>query len=111
MKRKQVQVIARDSILAGYLKEKLKADPTIEVVDISRDVTVDAVIAEVPLLTRTECELLQAIADHGSVKAAAQAIHRSEDTVKNHMKAIRVKLDVHSTLEAVVWGFRAGVLM
>jgi len=111
MRRKRIQVTARDPILAGYLREKLKADPTIEVVAMSKEVTVDAVIAEVSLLTRAECELLQAIADQGSVKAAAQTIHRSEDTVKNHMKAIRVKLGVHSTLEAVVWGFRAGLLL
>lgn len=108
MRRKQVQILTRDPVLASYLKEKLKSDPSLEIREGGG--AVNAVIVETSLLTPAERELLQAIADYGSVSAAAQATHRSEDTAKNHMKTIRMKLSVHSTSEALVWGFRAGIL-
>jgi DNA-binding NarL/FixJ family response regulator len=43
-------------------------------------------------LTPTEIEVLQKVADKGSVRRAAQAICRSETTLKRELAAIRAKL-------------------
>ena len=61
-------------------------------------------------LTPTEIEVLQKVADKGSVRRAAQAICRSETTLKRELAAIRAKLGVRTTLQVVVWAWRQGVI-
>jgi len=50
------------------------------------------------------------VADKGSVRRAAQAICRSETTLKRELAAIREKLGVRTTLQAVVWAVRQGIV-
>jgi DNA-binding NarL/FixJ family response regulator len=70
----------------------------------------DAVIILHNCLTPTEVEVLQRVADKGSVREAAQAICRSETTLKRELAAIRAKLGVRTTLQVVVWALRQGVI-
>jgi DNA-binding NarL/FixJ family response regulator len=69
-----------------------------------------AVIISHNCLTPTEVEVLQRVADKGSVREAAQAICRSETTLKRELAAIRAKLGVRTTLQVVVWAVRQGVI-
>jgi DNA-binding NarL/FixJ family response regulator len=69
-----------------------------------------AVIISHNCLTPTEVEVLQRVADKGSVREAAQAICRSETTLKRELAAIRAKLGVRTTLQAMVWAVRQGVI-
>jgi len=61
-------------------------------------------------LTPTEIEVLQKVADRGSVRRAAQLLCRSETTLKRELAAIRQQLGVRTTLQAVVWALRQGVI-
>ncbi len=61
-------------------------------------------------LTPTEIEVLQKVADKGSVRRAAQALCRSETTLKRELAAIRQKLGARTTLQAVVWAVRQGIV-
>ena len=61
-------------------------------------------------LTPTEIEVLQKVAEKGSVRKAAQALCRSETTLKRELAAIREKLGVRTTLQAVVWALRQGIV-
>jgi DNA-binding NarL/FixJ family response regulator len=70
----------------------------------------DAVIISHNCLTPTEIEVLQKVADKGSVRRAAQALCRSETTLKRELAAIRQKLGARTTLQAVVWALRQGIV-
>ncbi len=61
-------------------------------------------------LTRREVECLQALADCGEVGAAAARLGISPRTLNNELAQIRAKLGVKTTLSAVVWAMRAGVV-
>lgn len=61
-------------------------------------------------LTDAERKTLAAVADHGSYKAASQALICSSETVKSHMKNIRLKLDAKNTTNAVAIGIREGLI-
>ena len=54
--------------------------------------------------------MLQKVADKGSVRRAAQTLCRSETTLKRELAAIRQQLGVRTTLQAVVWALRQGVI-
>lgn len=51
------------------------------------------------LLTPKECEILQLILQGNSVKAVAEKLSNSEETIKHHRKKIYTKLDVSSQAE------------
>jgi len=55
------------------------------------------------VLTRREVEVLRLMADGRSTKGAAEALHVSPATVRNHVQSILAKLGVHSRLEAVAY--------
>ncbi len=59
-------------------------------------------------LTRRELEVLQMLAEARSVPEIARSMHLSPYTVRNHIKQILAKLDVHSQLAAVVKAARRG---
>jgi len=61
-------------------------------------------------LSRREVEVLRLIAKGMNNKAIAQSLYISENTVKNHVRSIHEKLQVHSRMEAVVRAVRDGVL-
>jgi PAS domain S-box-containing protein len=82
--------------LLGLVQERLArpamADPTADV------------------LTRRELEILRMIATGVSTKAAADKLHVSPATVRNHVQNILGKLGAHSRLEAVAVATRQRLL-
>jgi PAS domain S-box-containing protein len=82
--------------LMGLVRERLTAPPSVEP-------TGDA-------LTRRELEILRMIATGVSTKAAADKLHVSPATVRNHVQNILGKLGAHSRLEAVAIATRQRLL-
>jgi DNA-binding CsgD family transcriptional regulator len=109
--RRKVALCCEDPLLQDYLRRVLEQCPTLEVVCSPPPAEpLDAVIISHNCLTPTEIEVLQKVADKGSVRRAAQALCRSETTLKRELAAIREKLGVRTTLQAVVWALRQGVI-
>jgi DNA-binding CsgD family transcriptional regulator len=109
--RRKVALCCEDPLLQDYLRRVLEQCPTLEVVCSPPPAEpLDAVIISHNCLTPTEIEVLQEVADKGSVRRAAQALCRSETTLKRELAAIRQKLGVRTTLQAVVWALRQGVI-
>jgi len=82
--------------LLGLVRERLTAPPGTEA---TRDV-----------LTRRELEILRTIATGVSTKTAADKLHVSPATVRNHVQNILGKLGAHSRLEAVAMATRQRLL-
>jgi two-component system NarL family response regulator len=61
-------------------------------------------------LSRRELEVLTLVARGLNNKAIAETLFISENTVKNHIRNIHEKLQVHSRMEAVVRAVREGFL-
>lgn len=61
-------------------------------------------------LSRRELEVLTLVAQGLNNRAIAEQLFISENTVKNHIRNIHEKLQVHSRMEAVVRAVRDGVL-
>jgi DNA-binding NarL/FixJ family response regulator len=61
-------------------------------------------------LSRRELDVLRLIAQGLNNKAIAASLYISENTVKNHVRSIHEKLQVHSRMEAVVRAVREGLL-
>lgn len=61
-------------------------------------------------LTAREIEVLKSLAKGQSTRAIANQLNISSATVKNHIKHILTKLDVHTRLEAIRHAERAGVI-
>lgn len=61
-------------------------------------------------LTGREVEILQLLAAGQDARAVAKALGLSPHTVRDHLKAARRKLGVHSQLDAVVAAYRRGLL-
>ncbi len=61
-------------------------------------------------LSRREVDVLRLIAQGLNNKAIAASLYISENTVKNHVRSIHEKLQVHSRMEAVVQAVREGLL-
>ncbi len=61
-------------------------------------------------LTPLEVSRLQSLADYGTVARAVRALCISERTLQNELALIRAKLGVKSTVEALVWAFRKGLV-
>ncbi len=106
----KVLVYCRDEALLSYLQRVLKRDEEIEVVFPPPAEPVAAEIVVEGYLTPLEVERLQQLVDAGSVQKAAEAACVSERTFQNELGWIRAKLGVQSTLEAVVWAFRKGLI-
>ncbi len=70
----------------------------------------DAEVVEENFLTPLDVARLQSLVDCGDVCKAAKASRVSECTFKNQLAWIRAKLGVNSTLEAVIWAFRKGLV-
>jgi DNA-binding CsgD family transcriptional regulator len=109
--KRKVALCCEDPLLQDYLRRVLEQCPTLEVVCSPPPAEpLDAVIISHNCLTPTEIEVLQEVADKGSVRRAAQALCRSETTLKRELAAIREKLGVRTTLRAVVWAVRQGIV-
>jgi two-component system NarL family response regulator len=61
-------------------------------------------------LTGRELEVLRLVAQGLNNRAIAERLYISENTVKNHVRSIHEKLQVHSRMEAVVRAVRDGLL-
>ncbi len=61
-------------------------------------------------LTDRERQVLRGLAEGRSVSVLAEGLHVHESTLRGHVKAILQKLQVHSQLQAVLVGMRAGIL-
>ncbi len=61
-------------------------------------------------LTPRELEVLSLVAKGLNNRAIGERLYISESTVKNHVRSIHEKLQVHSRMEAVVRAVRDGVL-
>jgi DNA-binding NarL/FixJ family response regulator len=63
-----------------------------------------------PTLSTRELEVLQRLGDGMSTVDIAASLFLSSNTVRNHIQSIMQKLGVHSRLEAVAHGVRAGLI-
>ncbi len=61
-----------------------------------------------PRLTKRELEVLQLVARGWSNRKIADSLYLSENTVKNHLRNVGEKLEVHSRTEAVVRAVKEG---
>jgi ATP/maltotriose-dependent transcriptional regulator MalT len=114
----RVFLSGRASEEADALRQRLAADPHIELVD--RLDRADAVVS-VPVVPRTQEPLLEALtareqdvlallADGLPNREIAQALTISEHTVKFHLASIFGKLGVSTRTEAVQRGLRLGLI-
>jgi PAS domain S-box-containing protein len=62
------------------------------------------------VLSRRELEVLRLLALGLNTRAAAQRLHVSPATIRNHVQHLFAKLDVHSRLEAVAYASRHRLL-
>ena len=66
--------------------------------------------ALVPRLTERELEVLKLVARGMANKDIARELFISENTVKNHVRNILEKLQLHSRMEAAMYAFREKIL-
>ncbi len=72
--------------------------------------SVEAARVPVPRLTERELEVLRLVARGMANKDIAVSLFISENTVKNHVRNILEKLQLHSRMEAVVYAVREKIL-
>lgn len=65
---------------------------------------------ELDSLTRREKEMLRFICQGRSDVRIAEALHLSQNTVRNHIASLYRKLQVHNRTEAALWGHAHGFL-
>jgi two-component system NarL family response regulator len=70
----------------------------------------DGIVEGTSALSRRELDVLRLIAQGLNNKSIAASLYISENTVKNHVRSIHEKLQVHSRMEAVVRAVRDGLL-
>ena len=63
-----------------------------------------------PRLTDRELEVLRLVAEGRSTRAIAGELFISENTVKNHVRNILEKLQLHTRMEAVMYAVRERLL-
>lgn len=65
---------------------------------------------ERPVVSEREVQVLQSLADGLTIPAIAARLGLSQHTVRNHLRGAMAKLDVHTSLDAVVHAARAGLI-
>lgn len=108
MQRHKVMVLTKNLLLGRYLEQLLSTCPEIEVVQAGEKP--DATVVESCLLSQTERKVLETVALCGDIKTAAEKLCRSERTLKRELAAIREKLCVRNTMQAVVWALWSGLI-
>jgi DNA-binding NarL/FixJ family response regulator len=88
--------------IAGAIVQELD-DP----IQLDRGTDVDEVVTP---LTKREREILQLVADGCSTAEIARSLFISAKTVKNHLASIYAKLDARDRTQAVLSGFRMGIV-
>jgi GAF domain-containing protein/DNA-binding CsgD family transcriptional regulator len=66
--------------------------------------------ADAPDLTRRQAEVLNLLGEGRSARQIAAELHLSQDTVRNHIRAVKHALDARSQLEAVARARKLGLL-
>ncbi len=61
-------------------------------------------------LDAPDVELLQLVAEGLPLGAVARRLRTSDRTVRRRLKAIRDRLGVHSSVQAIVWAVRRGLV-
>ncbi|MCZ7414571.1 MULTISPECIES: response regulator transcription factor [unclassified Streptomyces] len=72
--------------------------------------TDESKLVPAPRLTDRELEVLKLVATGMNNRDIAKALYISENTVKNHVRNILEKLQLHSRMEAVVYAMREKIL-
>lgn len=72
--------------------------------DVSRDTR------QIPRLSGDDLKLLRTLAEGASLTEAARRLHVGHRTVSRRITDICVRLEVGTTVEAVVWAVRRGLL-
>lgn len=60
--------------------------------------------------TPAESRVLRALADHGTIRAAAEHLLLSPYTVKAHLEHLRSRTGFHTTSQLIGWAARLGLL-
>jgi DNA-binding NarL/FixJ family response regulator len=81
-----------------------------EFASMMRDTTEQPTAARAPRLTDRELEVLKLVARGLNNRDIAKELYISENTVKNHIRNILEKLQLHSRMEAVVYAVREKLL-
>lgn len=82
----------------------------IKIIPPPRFQAVDAEVLEEGYLSKAELEALQAVANWGRVSVAARKLHRAPTTLKSQLRSVREKIGVATTVEAVAWALRRGLI-
>jgi PAS domain S-box-containing protein len=77
---------------------------------VSRPAETPARAAKHPKLTPREVEILRLLSHGASTDQIAEKLHIARETVRNHVRSILRKLDVHSRLEAIAVARAEGIL-
>jgi PAS domain S-box-containing protein len=77
---------------------------------VSRPPEKPARTAKHPKLTPREVEILRLFSDGASTDQIAEQLHIARETVRNHVRSILRKLEVHSRLEAMALARSEGIL-
>lgn len=77
---------------------------------VSRPAETPARTVKHPKLTPREVEVLRLLSQGASTDQIAERLHIARETVRNHVRSILSKLDVHSRLEAMAVARAEGIL-
>ncbi len=109
MRTVKVIILARDEMVAAFLRERIGAIRPIEVVT-SDTVDADAIVADGGLLTFSERRVLRVCQHHDCLSDVADALCIRRDTVKKHLVRIYRKLEVNSLHRALLRAKELGLL-
>lgn len=112
MKKPTVIVLTKNPLLKRILEQVLRHCEHIEIArgSLCPESPPDAMIIDTSFLSKTDREVLQAVASLGGIRKASEALCRSERTLKRELATIRQKLGFHTTIELIVWAVYYGVV-
>lgn len=103
-----VRIYACDNFTLGYLKNLLKTDSNIVLVDTPQ--AADVTVIQENLLSPTEQKILQAITKHGTISKVAATLNYSPSAVKVYLSRIYSKLKVKTAPQAISFAMKYGLI-
>ncbi len=101
LKRKRLERLVHDFVVSEIeLERKMQEPPSFSARTGSTN----------PKLSPREIEILQMLASGTKTNAVAEELSISRSTVRNHIRNIFTKLDVHTRLEAIRCAENAGLI-